>query len=376
MRPLPFRRGPDPIYPFRWKAVLVVCTVYALFTISHAFTQDLLNGGTLYSWQNVVFGLVDGYQWAVYIPVVFRLAGRYPLQRPGLAVSLTIHFFAGSAVSLLATTIDWVVMTSWSEEPMPYPAYAGVAYHLNLMVYMVVLGTRYALDYYRAYRDREALASRLEMQLVKARLTALQMQIQPHFLFNVLNTIAEVMHHDLQLADRMMSQLGELLRVTFERPSSDTVPLRSEIQFLRAYLELEKARFPDRLTVDIEVSPDAEQAEVPNFILQPLVENAIRHGVARSRNPGHIGIRAVPRGDRLHVEVTDNGAGLAEKPRGRTGVGLANVSARLAQLYGRHHRFEVRNRAEGGVAAMLEIPLRHFVTEPPAPTPALGAGAS
>ncbi|HEX2187489.1 MAG TPA: histidine kinase [Longimicrobiaceae bacterium] len=359
--------SPDPKYPFRWKAVFIAWTVVAVFSITHSMLTLYIADHPVAVWPEVVQGAVDAYQWALYTPLVFRLAGRYPLRRDRLVRSVPVHLLAGSAFALLTVSINWLVSLALYPRIMPFPHYVGLMYHYNLQWYAIVVGIRYALDYYRAFGDRELLASRLEMQLVQARLTALQMQIQPHFLFNVLNTITEVIHHDVQLADRMMSQLGELLRVTFERPSTDTVPLRSEIQFLRAYLELEKARFPDRLTVDIEVSPDVEQAEVPNFILQPLVENAIRHGVTRSRHPGHIGIRAAPHGERLHIQVTDNGVGLSRKPGGRAGVGLANISARLVQLYGGQHRFEVRNREEGGVSAELEIPFRDGGTGPPTP---------
>ena len=367
--------SPAPTYPFRWRGVFAAWTVVAVFSITQSMLTLFMAGRRVAVWPEVALGAVDAYQWALYTPLVFGIAGRYPLRRERLARSLPVHLLAGSAFALLTVSINWLVSLALYPSIMPFPRYVGFMFHYNLQWYAVVVGIRYALDYYRAFRDRELLASRLETQLAQSRLAALQMQIHPHFLFNVLNTIAEVMHHDVRLADRMMSQLGDLLRATFERPSTDTVPLRSEIQFLRAYLELEAARFPDRLTVDIRVSPGAERAEVPSFILQPLVENAVRHGVARSRHPGRVEIRAEACGDRLHVEVNDNGAGLAEKTGGRAGVGLANVSARLAQLYGAGHRFEVRNREEGGVAAVLEIPLRD-AREEPLPRPELsGAGA-
>jgi two-component system LytT family sensor kinase len=352
--------SPSPArYPFRWTTLFAAWSVVAVFSFTHALLLLWMLGRTVTVWREAVSGAVDAYQWALYTPLVFALAGRFPVRRRGLARSLAVHLAAGSGFAVLTVAINWgVSYLLYAPGVTPFPRYLGQMYHYNLQWYAIVVAIRYALDRYRAHRDRELHASQVEAQLARARLEALQMRIEPHFLFNVLNTVSEQMHHDLRTADEMMGQLGDLLRMAFDRTLADTVPLHEEMRFATAYLALQQARFRDTLTVETDVAAEAAEARVPSFILQPLVENAIRHGIAPRGGSGHVAVRARREGAALVVAVEDDGLGLDAPPpgEGRAGVGLRNVAERLTQRYGDACRLEVFDRADGGAATVLAIP--------------------
>jgi hypothetical protein len=234
--------------------------------------------------------------------------------------------------------------------------------------YWVFVGLYYAFDYHRRFREREVAAAQLETQLATAHLQALRMQINPHFLFNALHSAAMLTMIDPDAAHRVLVQLSALLRTTLDRSSAPEVSLSEEIDFVDRYLAIERIRFQDRLRVDIEADDDALAAMVPNLILQPLVENAVRHGIARRTDAGDLAIRAVRRDGILVVEVEDDGPGL---PGGWTlaspaggGVGLTNVRSRLERLYGDQGRLELLTpagsdgRPRTGVLARVTIPYR------------------
>jgi LytS/YehU family sensor histidine kinase len=216
------------------------------------------------------------------------------------------------------------------------------------------------VHYSRESRTKDLKASQLEGQLAQAQLQVLRMQLHPHFLFNTLHTISALMHKDLKAADRMLALLGDLLRDSLEKVGAQVVPLKQELEFLDRYLEIEKTRFRDRLSVQMAVEPETLDAEVPNLILQPLVENAIRHGIARRAEGGRLEIHAQSQDHMLVLRVRDDGPGLPSDTEmaARGGVGLANSQARLEQLYGAAHRFELRNRTDGGLEVTLALPLR------------------
>jgi LytS/YehU family sensor histidine kinase len=192
--------------------------------------------------------------------------------------------------------------------------------------------------------------------LAQAELQNLKMQLHPHFLFNTLHAISVLMQEDVTAANRMLVRLSELLRLTLENAGTQETALRQELEFLRLYLEIEQTRFQDRLAVKIEVDPAALDARVPSLILQPLVENALRHGIARNPGAGVIEIRAHRESELLRLEVRDNGPGLRAEVE--EGVGLSNTRARLAQLYGGAARFEINNAADGGALATALLPFR------------------
>jgi LytS/YehU family sensor histidine kinase len=233
--------------------------------------------------------------------------------------------------------------------------------HFDPYLYWIIIGLFFLIQQYQAGRERELRASQLETQLAEARLQALEAQLHPHFLFNALNTIAVLVRTNRNTqAVRVVTGLGELLRHALDSAGTQFVPLKQEIDFIRRYLEIEQIRFGDRLQVEMEIEPGVTDARVPYLILQPLVENAIRHGIASRVAAGRLRITARRDGDRLRLSVEDDGPGLPpDLDAGqRNGVGLSTTAARLAQLYGDDHRFSLGNLPRGGVAADLTLPFR------------------
>jgi len=213
---------------------------------------------------------------------------------------------------------------------------------------------RLATSFSRATEERE----QLEARLARAQLQSLRLQLHPHFLFNTLNTINALIGTDRHAAERVVSGLSELLRMSLSSASEQEISLAKELELLAHYIEIQQIRFQDRLTVSFRVDPDARYALVPNLMLQPLVENAIRHGIAPRAAPGHVVVTAARQGGRLELSVVDDGVGESPRVEHRDGVGLGNTRARLLSLYGSDHRFEAGSASTGGFAVRIEIPFR------------------
>jgi LytS/YehU family sensor histidine kinase len=228
----------------------------------------------------------------------------------------------------------------------------------EMMTYWAVVGLSHALDFHNESQDRALAAAQLETRLAEAQLQALQRQLHPHFLFNTLNAISALMHRDTEAADAMLERLSDLLRLTLDRIAVQVVSLREELEFIDKYLEIEQTRFGDRLQVATLIEPETLDAAVPNLVLQPLVENAIRHGIATKVGGGHVEITARRVGASLVLSVRDDGPGLSQAKRDalNTGVGLSNTRSRLEHLYRDRYRFEFAEPAGGGLAVTIEIP--------------------
>jgi LytS/YehU family sensor histidine kinase len=231
-------------------------------------------------------------------------------------------------------------------------------WHFNLLIYWVIVAVCFAFDYYAKFRERELRAAELEKQVAQAKLQALQMQLNPHFLFNSLHSISALMHEDVDRADSMIARLSDLLRAALDSSAMQEVSLGDELDFLKRYLAIEQIRFGDRLKVDIAAPPETLAAQVPNLILQPLVENSIRHGIEPRAKAGRIELRAQRADKMLVLEVADNGAGFSAGEKISEGVGLSNTRARLRTLYGDAHKFELLPSAEGGLLVRLTIPFQ------------------
>jgi sensor histidine kinase YesM len=244
------------------------------------------------------------------------------------------------------------------------PQYVATTLDKELLLYFAIVGTLFAWDSYHRYRERERAAAaleieraRLQVSLSQAKLEALKMQLQPHFLFNALHAISTlILKGDARGANQMLSHLSHFLRMTLDSTDAPVIPLALELEFLEAYLRIQKERFRDRLQVEIDVAEEALGAQVPNLILQPLVENSIRHGIGAAPAGGVIAIRGRREAERLVLEVEDNGTGLTEEERVTEGVGLGNVRARLAQLHPQAHTLELRRAPAGGTVARITIP--------------------
>ena len=312
-------------------------------------------------------GALGGY-WitALFTPLVLDLVRRMPLERrrwvrhlPALSASL----LALIVVDIILTQTLRLGLSRLLDDPRWFDPLTGARAWgmgvMTLLAYAEIAAVGHAIHYYRESRAKDLRASRLEAQLAQAQLDVLKMQLQPHFLFNTLHAISSLMHRDVESADRMITLLSDLLRQSLENVSAAVVPLRRELELLEKYLEIEKTRFRDRLSVRIAVDPEALDAPLPNLILQPLVENAVRHGIARRSVAGLIEITARREGDTLLLNVLDDGPGLKVGVEAalRRGVGLANTQARLRQTYGPGQRFELRNRPRGGLDVALRIPL-------------------
>ncbi len=220
-----------------------------------------------------------------------------------------------------------------------------------------MIGVAHALDYYGKYREGELHAAELEAGLARAQLQLLKSQLHPHFLFNTLNAISALVHTDVEAADRMLARLGDLLRLALEDFGLQEAPLARELEVVRSYLEIEQARLGSRLSIIVDVGPDTLDAWVPTFLLQPLIENSIRHGIAPRAGKGRIEVHARRDREVLHLEVRDDGPGFpALPPCG--GVGLANTRARLFHLYGEAQRLQTRNEPRGGCVVQVTVPFR------------------
>jgi hypothetical protein len=306
-------------------------------------------------------------------PVIVWLGRRYRLERRSWGVSIGVHLAANlvmapfhimcAVLTARLAGLEWYVTHPFGESVY---LMLGKNFHLELFVYWGVLAMVHAFEYHRRFREGELFAAQIEAKLAQAELQALKMQLHPHFLFNTLHAIGVLVRkQDTQASVRMLSGLSDLLRLALDSAGRPIVPLKQELDFVDRYLDIEKTRFRDRLTVHTDVAPEALDAEIPNLILQPVVENAIRHGIAPRAAPGRVEIDARRRGSALVVEVRDDGRGLDQgwDAEGREGMGLGNVRARLSQLYPGAHRLSVEARPAGGVLVTIEVPFRLALAE-------------
>ncbi len=310
------------------------------------------------SWARALaLALADWYAWAALFPVMLWLARRFSFERRNWRRSLLVHLPAGVALSVLKLLIEVSLARAIDGRPR---AVQITQLSSALFTYYAILGVVFAVAYYRRSREHELQAAQLASQLAEAQLAALRMQLHPHFLFNTLHAVSSLMRKDVEAADRMIVRLGDLLRLTLEEAGAQETPLRREMELLERYLEIEQIRFRDRLQAQIEIEPETLDARVPGLILQPLVENAIRHGIAPRSAPGRITIRAWREDGRLRLQVSDNGTGLtpAQLAALKEGVGLGNTRARLRQLYGENHGFELSSGESGGLTVNLSLPFR------------------
>lgn len=310
----------------------------------------------------LVSTLPNWYIWAVLAPIVVRLMRAQPMDTDNwVRVVLTVHLPALLAAMLIHSLANLVLFrTTGIHDTMNaalYKVHFFSRVHGNILTYAAIVGVVSAYDTYRKLVARETHAAALEVQLAQANLRALKMQIHPHFLFNTLHSIAALVRKgENKLAVTMLGQLGDFLRLALENKGQQEIPLEEEIDFLRRYLDIERVRFGDRLSVSIETDPDLRACYVPNLILQPIVENAIHHGIAPQTSDGRIYITVRSEGETVCMSVRDNGPGLKDPERLRKGVGVANTQERLENLYGTKQEFSLRNADVGGLEVRIRIP--------------------
>jgi two-component system, LytTR family, sensor kinase len=360
-----------------WLAIFGICTLFLLLnsaTVWYGVRAGFFPNAQPMRWGTLLLEqLTVWYPVALLAPACLWLAARFRLERerwvPTLAVHLGINLVFHVCLVLISLPLSQLI---WGEPIFTLRFLQSLHQRLigrlpvDVIIYWMIIGSGYAFEYYRRFREQQLQAARLEIrttqletQLVQAQLQALKMQLHPHFLFNTLHAISALMDDDVKGARRMMARLSELLRLTLESAGQQEVALRQELDALERYLEIEQIRFQDRLTVQVAVAPETLDASVPNLVLQPIVENAIRHGIAPRSSAGRVEIRAERRDGMIELQVIDDGPGL-QKGDGelKEGIGLANTRARLRQLYGDKHRIEIKDADEGGLMVKLSIPFR------------------
>jgi two-component sensor histidine kinase len=373
--PLRLFRPPQPRRPWhrlfpapRFDRLAIGLAVWVLVGLLDGVESYYKRVGTRYemTWgQAVAAGLLLWAGWMLVGLVVFAAARRYPLAGPRWPRRAAAYLVAGCFCVVAKLLLDWPIVIAFfcpGREQLSLAEYLvglvpsyGFRYYL---IYWGLVGIGHALNSFRQLGDREQKAVHLEGRLASAQLQMLRLQLHPHFLLNTLNAISALIHKDVEVADRMVAQLGDLLRLLLDRFGAAEVTLEEELEFLNRYLEIEQEHYGARLRVREQVEAGLLRTWVPPLILQPLVENALKHGIRPTKAAGRITVRA--RRDRhqrrLRLEVEDNGVGLA--PDYRRGVGLTNMYARLRQLYPGAFRFELRPAPSGGTLAVLELPFR------------------
>jgi len=349
----------------KWTLIGAGWLAFALFFASEVVVRTAYAGRPASFRRALVPWLVCAALWFAATPFILWLARRFPLDRQRWLSSALIHLAVSAVLSVLLLGVFTFITGFFGLESAPtllraFRNQLVGSFHAEVLTYWMVIGLGHGFDYYRKYRERELRASQLETRLAQAQLDALRMQLHPHFLFNTLNSISVLMSDDVTAARKMLTRLSDLLRASLENVGTQEVSLREELEFLNNYLEIEQTRFQDRLSVKMEVEPAVLDARVPNLILQPLVENAIRHGIAPRAQPGLIEIRATRENGMIELQVRDNGAGLGtSSPKTlMKGIGLSNTEARLKQLYGANHRLEISDLSGGGLLVAIAIPFR------------------
>jgi two-component system LytT family sensor kinase len=340
-----------------------VWTLIGIFFATQTYIGGLYSDRPLTWTQAFIVALVAWYLRALFAPAIFWLAQRFTISRSKWFKSVLIHVAASLAFAIAEQVIYDAVVIRFSE--IPRRILSPVELHMNLLTYWAVLGVAHFRASYRRSRESELAASQLEAELNGAKLDLLRAQLHPHFLFNTLNGISELMHEDVEQADLMLGNLSEMLRSALEHSGKREVTLSAELEFLRRFLEVQSMRFQHRLTFQIVAPPELLSCCVPYLVLQPIVENSILHGIARSPAAGSIRVNACDKNGMLQIEVRNTGPGL---PSGgiKEGLGLRNTRLRLLHSYGVHYKLEVANALEGGVRVTVEFPVSRDEARPPA----------
>jgi hypothetical protein len=362
----------SPVVP-RLRSALLVVGLWTVVGLAATQVQALSFGqaglpiafGRILRWN-----LWSVWLWAAFTPAILALSHRFPLDRARWPRTLPVHLAAALAFGALDALGNHLA-APWLFPFRRVPTLGGFFLQqlfMNHGSYLIVAALAHAQRYAALYRDREVAAAKAEAELVSARLSALQTQLQPHFLFNTLNAIAEQVHADPEAADAMLVRLGALLRAALRAPDRPEVPLRDELALTEDYLALMRLRLGERLRVRVVVPAELLEARVPPLVLQPLVENALRHGIERRAAAGRLDVTASATNGRLVLEIRDDGAGLAGE--WTEGVGLGNTRARLRHLHGDRATLVLSGRPEGGARVTVALPL---VLPPVLPSTARGA---
>src|SRR5688572_30739886 len=360
--------------------------VPAVFAVINRIAQAPLQGWEPATTRELLFEFFDWLLYAFLTPGVFAISRRWPLARPHLVrrallhLSMSLLFCVAWAscgqvlrmilVRIFAPELYHAAMQNgagqfWLQAGVEWLSWIFTTLPFGVAVYLCVVGIEHATRYFMEAREREVQVARLSEQLSSARFAALQAQLNPHFIFNTLNTIAVLVRDDeRQGAVRIVEHLSELLRRTLTRHRANEVTLGEELELVRQYVAIEQARFSDRLRPEFRIPDSLLSAAVPSFALQHLVENAIRHGIARHPDAGLLIVTAERTGDLLQITVIDDGVGIDPQAAIPAGHGIENTRERLRALYGARASLEIARRPEGGTIATLRVPYREMGPEP------------
>lgn len=327
-----------------------------------------------YEWYRSALPHVINYLfWPLLVPFVYWTFEHYKIARGASVRDRMITLFMSILIPFIHETCTTVIyfyiletldVYAFTEKSWKLVKAAFTSVYIGRIVeYWIIYGLFASFDYYRKYKDKQAEVGRIEAQLNRTKLAVLKMQLQPHFLFNALNSISSLMEIDVKKAQKVTARLGDLLRGILEQDQRVFVRLEEELNYVKTYLEIEKIRFEDRLSIDYKVDPTLLSASVPMLIIQPLVENSIKHGIARVSREGSITVHVQRAGEgRMIISIQDNGKGenLPEHELFGKGIGLRNVKERLRELFGADHRLNIRTTLDNGFTIEIEIPFKDY----------------
>lgn len=349
----------------RWTLLIAAWTAFGLFMSAEWYFQALRAGNPVSLGKVVVSEMLYAYVWLALTPPILWLAWKYPFHRSKWPSVVALHLGATVFFTFTHRFVFNVILEAVMASPEhPFlwdDVFSSLSRYVDygIMICWILILFRQAIGYYRQVQHQALQKSELEAQLNLAQLRALKTQLQPHFLFNTLNGISVLVRRDPEAACSMIAKLADLLRMTLENTGSQEVPLDQELKTLGCYLEIEQMRFADRLSVTMAIGEETRCALVPNLILQPLVENALLHGIAKQRGPAVITIRSSRRNSSLEIEVEDTGPGMPSAGEVREGIGISNTRSRLERLYQDRFTFSVENLASSsGARARITIPFQ------------------
>jgi len=352
----------------RWALLAIYLLAWVLLVLvfaTQSYAMASLKGDPMTWWSAFIWVAADWSAWALVAPFPLWLARTFPIGREQIGRSVFIYG-AGFLITLIAhagtyLAIDRALGIAWRpEDPFitMWGLYMVKKAAFDTLVYALLVGLMHGIGYYALYRERELQTSRLTAQLAESRLHVLATQLQPHFLFNTLNTVSALIRRDPDGADRVIARLGDLLRMSLQREGVPCATIKDELAFLEPFVEIQRTRFQDRLTVRMEIAPDVLEAKVPSLLLQPLVENAIKHGMEPKAGAVTVVVTVRREDTKLRMEVCDDGRGVPSEGPAREGIGLGNTRARLQELYGAEASFSIAPGAAGGCCVRILVPFR------------------
>lgn len=357
-------------------AVLLASMFLAQSYVQHFAWSEMEETKPFNWWRETPVPFLNYIFWALLSPLVYWFMLRYPVRRRALPLSFlrtvlfalaisTLHEVVTSTAyySILYTQGEW----AWSKKYMEWGINAlPPAIMTRFLEYWVLFGVLKALMFYRKFHEKQFELISMENELNNAHLIALKKQMQPHFLFNTLNTVSALMDENVDGSRKVLTKLAGLLRIILERDQKNKITLRAEMEYVRSYLDIEHIRFSDRLKVEYKIADDTQEALVPSLILQPLVENAIQHGISHKRSEGHVIVSSEKRGELLELNVMDNGnAGVdTAQVMNFPGIGIKNVQDRLVLMYPGEVRFQLLNKDPKGTIARIVLPFETHKNNP------------